>query len=681
MANPDPAWTAEHIRQLAPDDRSIPAAREVLRKGGFGNVEPTADGRGWWVVCQGLTDVYQVSVRRGEEGNFDCECTCPSPKYPCKHALALLLYLAEHPEERVEKAEVARAADDFEALLRATFRHPDDDTPRLVFADYLEENGQADRAQLIRVQCELARGGSRAARRKELTAEESRLLQTITPLVTPLPEPFGIEGFRRGFLRLTSISFDTEQGAAFPARFIELIRNGWVESIAVVAVASLNPVAFDLFRLVGELDFTMSYLNESGLVGLAVEVGSSRPDSRVARVRLRPAEEKLYAALLAGQADPAVNLPRGRRESHRYYQNLTAAQLGLLIRAGRLEGVRNLALDGPISDDGAALLADVAGAAGVTELTLSATAIGARGAAALAGSPHLAGLTRLRLIGRAITQEGFAELCQRAAFPRLAELTVTGGPLGDAAAEAIGRTRHFTRLESLTWVRGSLSVAGVASILGSAGLTGLERVDVSDNEGVPTNAAVVLEAVERPELEVRFSGEILTRTVTRWGTRLVVALDAGYVTHPFIGLGTPPAARGLSGFVCNGLDLTPAVVEELAVALSPDQLKELNLSRTRLGNAGAAAVATAFREFRPETLNLSHDNVRRSGAEALAASPLLASLKVLDLSHNNLGFPAVRAIVKSPHLGKLKEMRLQATGLSIDEWKQVEQAVGKGVVV
>lgn len=43
------------------------------------------------------------------------------------------------------------------ALLRAICDNPDDDTPRLVFADWLQENGEEDRAEFIRVQCEVAR--------------------------------------------------------------------------------------------------------------------------------------------------------------------------------------------------------------------------------------------------------------------------------------------------------------------------------------------------------------------------------------------------------------------------------------------------------------------------------------------------------------------------------------------
>jgi uncharacterized protein (TIGR02996 family) len=40
-----------------------------------------------------------------------------------------------------------------EALLRAVCENPDDDTPRLVFADWLDENGEPERAEFIRLQC------------------------------------------------------------------------------------------------------------------------------------------------------------------------------------------------------------------------------------------------------------------------------------------------------------------------------------------------------------------------------------------------------------------------------------------------------------------------------------------------------------------------------------------------
>jgi uncharacterized protein (TIGR02996 family) len=45
---------------------------------------------------------------------------------------------------------------DHDALLRAICEHPREDTPRLAFADWLEENGQADRAAFIRTDIAMA---------------------------------------------------------------------------------------------------------------------------------------------------------------------------------------------------------------------------------------------------------------------------------------------------------------------------------------------------------------------------------------------------------------------------------------------------------------------------------------------------------------------------------------------
>ena len=39
------------------------------------------------------------------------------------------------------------------ALLVAIRAHPDEDTPRLIYADWLDENGRPDRAEFIRIQC------------------------------------------------------------------------------------------------------------------------------------------------------------------------------------------------------------------------------------------------------------------------------------------------------------------------------------------------------------------------------------------------------------------------------------------------------------------------------------------------------------------------------------------------
>jgi len=52
------------------------------------------------------------------------------------------------------------------AFLQDARERPEDDTPRLVLADYLEDNGDPDRAEFIRLQCRLAVG--------QASLEESR---------------------------------------------------------------------------------------------------------------------------------------------------------------------------------------------------------------------------------------------------------------------------------------------------------------------------------------------------------------------------------------------------------------------------------------------------------------------------------------------------------------------------
>lgn len=46
---------------------------------------------------------------------------------------------------------------EYQALLRAVLTVPEDDTVRLALADWLDEHSAADRAEFVRVQCELAR--------------------------------------------------------------------------------------------------------------------------------------------------------------------------------------------------------------------------------------------------------------------------------------------------------------------------------------------------------------------------------------------------------------------------------------------------------------------------------------------------------------------------------------------
>src|SRR5262249_53223602 len=85
-------------------------------------------------------------------------------------------------------------------LIRAVIANPDDDGPRLIYADWLDENGQQERADFIRIQCmgtRLAPGDERA---RLLRRSRALLKKYGWQWAGPLSQWIRWGTFRRGFL-------------------------------------------------------------------------------------------------------------------------------------------------------------------------------------------------------------------------------------------------------------------------------------------------------------------------------------------------------------------------------------------------------------------------------------------------------------------------------------------------
>jgi uncharacterized protein (TIGR02996 family) len=82
----------------------------------------------------------------------------------------------------------------FLAAIRAA---PDDDAPRLIYADWLDEHDQPERAEFIRVQCELARKDSPELRKREVEL----LTKNYEVFVGGLDASHLRYQFHRGFIR------------------------------------------------------------------------------------------------------------------------------------------------------------------------------------------------------------------------------------------------------------------------------------------------------------------------------------------------------------------------------------------------------------------------------------------------------------------------------------------------
>src|SRR5436305_1016831 len=102
-----------------------------------------------------------------------------------------------------------------DALYAAILAHPDEDTPRLVYADYIEEHGDGHRAEFIRAQCRLAAmhawdDGYTAleVRCRRLLADHPEWLEPIRPftMIEDLATGFVAPPLVRGFPGYTELA-------------------------------------------------------------------------------------------------------------------------------------------------------------------------------------------------------------------------------------------------------------------------------------------------------------------------------------------------------------------------------------------------------------------------------------------------------------------------------------------
>src|SRR5579875_1395136 len=90
-------WSVAQIHALAPDAASQKAGSKLAAPAPWSGVGARAESHLVWGDCKGSgAKPYQVTVllpaAPGSPPSY--ACTCPSHKFPCKHALGLLLLWA-----------------------------------------------------------------------------------------------------------------------------------------------------------------------------------------------------------------------------------------------------------------------------------------------------------------------------------------------------------------------------------------------------------------------------------------------------------------------------------------------------------------------------------------------------------------------------------------------------------
>ncbi|MBP3960723.1 TIGR02996 domain-containing protein [Gemmata sp. G18] len=133
---------------------------------------------------------------------------------------------------------------DRESLLAAIIADPEEDTPRLMFADWLKENGDPDRGEFIRLQVEAAHAEPFSPCARESEAAAQKLLDRFREEWTqPVAERIIGYRFARGFIEhvgVNAATFARDASALFAAAPIRsLLVERFTFTMAPVSLAAL----------------------------------------------------------------------------------------------------------------------------------------------------------------------------------------------------------------------------------------------------------------------------------------------------------------------------------------------------------------------------------------------------------------------------------------------------------
>ncbi|MBA4063483.1 MAG: hypothetical protein C0501_07175 [Isosphaera sp.] len=370
---------------------------------------------------------------------------------------------------------------DHDALLAAICADPDEDTPRLALADWLDEHDQHARAAFVRDQVELARTppwepfAARARHHRPDLASGRHLLHTLPPVDGFHLQWHPDEPFRRGLpwrlnvrspqvwdqvapallarapvgeLHLWAATLDDWQRfAASPVvprlRKLHFV-NSPIEPLRVLRdhpdAAGVTDVYFDRASSAG-MPVVVEELLASplgrGLQGLHFHVGYESLDDLIDALNAGPPMDRLSFSVMGLTTPHLRRLADGPALSR-------VAELDLADEPFGNDGVRVLAAALPPTlvslrmahaggqADGLEVLTRSENLAGLRRLDLSRNALAPRAARVLATSRVLAGLRSLDLRDCRIGDKGVRHLTRAKFWANLVELDLRGNPMSAA---------------------------------------------------------------------------------------------------------------------------------------------------------------------------------------------------------------------------------------------------------
>jgi uncharacterized protein (TIGR02996 family) len=589
---------------------------------------------------------------------------------------------------------------------------PEDDVPRLVYADWLDEGGEpaaSARAEFIRVQCELSKLGRGDPRRPDLKEREQDLLveherEWLGPflgLLRALGRDW--EHNWRGFLR----HWQFERGFFT----VDIHTPDDLLTLAPVLFEAGLPVLVGISNRsgclipgwerwqefvdsphLGRIIRLSSFDMDGGGAVVAEAVVTSQHLSSLASLDL--CEEYVSARLLQGLAgqERLARLPSLCLKLNRNY----LGDEGLCVLAGspNLCCLTELELgdaqdSSTITAAGMQALAASPHLGRLRRLTLYVTDIGPEGLRALLTSSHLVGLRELHLThgNKSLRGEGLSGLMDVDGPTRLTSLDLSASGLGDAAVRVLASSPWTASLTTLGLRNNGLDVESAQALAGSPHLRQLTTLDLGNDfndrhRGVNRLGRAGLEALLNSPSLVRLETLDLSQCGIGGGRLDLRSGDSSAAMSPHLralylagnSLGRDgEASLAASGWLgrlatldLSGNDLGDAGIESLVASLHLACLRTLRLHGNNLGPRAVWALAASPQMARLTRLGLGADRIGDVGVGLLAGSPYLRNLRALDLPGAGIGPDGAQALAVSPNFSRLRRLTLSGNSIGPD---------------
>ncbi|HTU19619.1 MAG TPA: TIGR02996 domain-containing protein [Gemmataceae bacterium] len=408
-----------------------------------------------------------------------------------------------------------------DAFLHDILTHPDDDAPRLIYADWLDEHNDP-RGEFIRVQCALAQLRDEDPRRWPLEQREQELLQEHE--AKWLPKDIGNVPcvFRRGFVE--EISLFTQD---FPIVAERLFEQTPLQHLCLRLPIHAAEIARSREGRGWECVCQSPYLARLRELTLSFHpcledwrsFGESPYLANLTHLKLLPDR-----SLATDSIDWAVLLHRPRLHSLTLsHQILTLEDLPVLANASSLSSLRELNLNGNLltheavrvlaegrllsqletlhldsnllGDAGALTIRDWPSLPRLSRLSLGHNYIFATGVQALAEAPALSELISLDLFGNISCDAGVAALTASSRLAHLRALNLRFNGVGDEGVRRLAQSENCAQLTCLNLTANRITSAGARDLIASPHLPSLARLDLLRND---------IDATEQQRLRDRF---------------------------------------------------------------------------------------------------------------------------------------------------------------------------------